>query len=152
MCPALTQPNPRGPGGFGRDFMKRLGKHFREDLGDDYDIFGFDPRGLSLPLANYPDIDSNRLRYWTYHSCRKYFWKRRTLSSCMGCEGPGYGDTPHLNQITDALPRAIAARKALQRPYCRESPPFWHIILTRPSSAPRGVLFCSSSKLMGKTP
>ena len=40
--------NPGGPGGSGVDLIKKYGKLFHEVLGDDYDIIGFDPRGLSL--------------------------------------------------------------------------------------------------------
>ena len=82
--------NPGGPGNSAVDFIKKLGKLFQEVLGSDDDINGLDPCGLSLVLVNYPHIDSNRRRgYWSYHSCRKYFWKRRTLST-MGYERPGF--------------------------------------------------------------
>ena len=50
-------PPPVGPG---IDFIKRLGKIFHETLGDDYNIIRFGPRGLSLVLVNYPNIDSQQ--------------------------------------------------------------------------------------------
>ncbi|EIN12410.1 alpha/beta-hydrolase [Punctularia strigosozonata HHB-11173 SS5] len=38
--------NPGGPGGSGVDLIKRAGEQFQQILGDDYDLIGFDPRGI----------------------------------------------------------------------------------------------------------
>ena len=39
-----------GPGGSGKSFMSRLGNELAEAIGPDYDIFGFDPRGIGETL------------------------------------------------------------------------------------------------------
>lgn len=40
--------NPGGPGGSGVDFIAELGKNFSKIVGPQFDILGFDPRGMPL--------------------------------------------------------------------------------------------------------
>ena len=38
---------PGGPGGSGVQFIDRIGEQFQKLLGEEYDIVGFDPRGIN---------------------------------------------------------------------------------------------------------
>ena len=99
--------NPGGPGGSGVEFIKRFGKLLHEALGDDYDIIGFDPRGLSLPstililTSTDPGIGYTTpvVNVFGSDNLSRSVWNLKALGM------------PLLNQTADALPRAIAHTK-----------------------------------------
>ncbi|KAJ3547553.1 hypothetical protein NMY22_g1609 [Coprinellus aureogranulatus] len=55
--------NPGGPGGSGVDLVRSIGQLFSTILGPQFDIVGFDPRGIarSTPRANFFDTDVERV-------------------------------------------------------------------------------------------
>jgi pimeloyl-ACP methyl ester carboxylesterase len=53
--------NPGGPGGSGVTTIVGLGAEFAEIFGNQFDIVGFDPRGMSFTTAAQPSLTHNWL-------------------------------------------------------------------------------------------
>ncbi|GJJ06111.1 hypothetical protein Clacol_000300 [Clathrus columnatus] len=58
--------NPGGPGGSGVELINSRGKDFQQLIGDEFDIVGFDPRGVSATTPAVSAFSDNIERaYWT---------------------------------------------------------------------------------------
>ncbi|KAJ7616533.1 TAP-like protein-domain-containing protein [Roridomyces roridus] len=59
--------NPGGPGGSGVDFIQRLGDNVSAVVGPEFDIIGFDPRGISrsTPRASFFENRAEQNLFWS---------------------------------------------------------------------------------------
>ncbi|EME40068.1 hypothetical protein DOTSEDRAFT_74809 [Dothistroma septosporum NZE10] len=110
--------NPGGPGGSGMRLLYKRGSDFRQIIGDDFHLLGFDPRGVntSTPQAIcYPNHEAKG-RLSTVHTAEAvhdspemYGWAKNFVQACsdtMGEHG-AYLTTPQtaadMNSILDAI-------------------------------------------------
>lgn len=59
--------NPGGPGGSGVDFINRLGDLLAQVVGEEFDVVGFDPRGIarSTPKVTFFGAQEGEREVWT---------------------------------------------------------------------------------------
>ena len=78
--------NPGGPGGTGLDMPSRMRKELPKDIADQYDLIGFDPRGLAASSPVTCDITENRFplprRYKPETFAQEVEWARTTADKC----------------------------------------------------------------------
>lgn len=108
--------NPGGPGGTGRDFALRVANHLPASLRADYDVVGFDPRGVggSDPaLSCEPNYFAPvRPDYLPASRAIEATWLKRSAGYAAAC-GKKYGSLLSHMKTTDAAEDMDDIRAAL---------------------------------------
>ncbi|KIM23795.1 hypothetical protein M408DRAFT_332157 [Serendipita vermifera MAFF 305830] len=93
--------NPGGPGGSGVGLISVYGPHFQRLLGNEYDIIGFDPRGIgyTTPVVNVFDTPLERAS-----------WYLRLL------------EAPYINETSTALVEVVAKARLINELVAQKVP------------------------------